>query len=78
MFRLPIDLKKAAQWGAVLSPLLVISRKILLSEGFETNAYAFGGYLIGSVIGGAVLFVMFATVLNVAAKIAGIDTRRLP
>lgn len=60
----PISLKRAALWGAIASPLILIVR-FTLTDRWPREGMAFQiGYLIGSVAGGALIFVAAAALIN--------------
>ncbi len=59
-----ISLKRAALWGAVISPIILIVRLTLLDRWPREDAAFMIGYMLGSVGGGALIFVAIAAIIN--------------
>jgi hypothetical protein len=62
------SLGTAAQWGAVFGPAPVMVKVIASDELWPERPVEMIGYLIGSVIGGALVFILVAAVRNVFAR----------
>lgn len=63
-----ISLKRAAAWGAIIAPLLLLLRLALTGDGPRESTSAFIGYALGAVGGGALLFVAVAAILNAVRR----------
>lgn len=63
-----ISLKRAAAWGAVISPLLLLLRFALTGDGPRESTSAYIGYALGAVGGGALLFLAAAAVINAVRR----------
>lgn len=63
-----ISLKRAALWGAVLSPLILIVRYTLTDLWPREDAAFLIGYVLGSVGGGALLFLAAAAAINAVRR----------
>lgn len=58
------SLKKAAIWGAVISPLGLLAQSFLGNAGATGGGPEFVGYILGGMIGGAFLFCLVAALRN--------------
>jgi len=63
-----ISLKRAALWGAVVSPILLIVRYALTGNGPREDLSVLIGYALGAVGGGALLFVAAAAIINAVRR----------
>lgn len=58
------SLKKAAIWGAVLSPLGLIASSLLNGQDLPNDPAGFIGFIIGGVLAGAFMFWAVAAIRN--------------
>ncbi len=63
-----ISLKRAALWGAIISPILLLLRYFLTGDGPREGASTYIGYALGAVGGGALLFVAAAAIINAVRR----------
>lgn len=63
-----ISLKRAAAWGAVIAPILLLLRFAMTGAGPRESTSAYIGYALGAVGGGALLFMAAAAIINAVRR----------
>lgn len=63
-----ISLKRAAVWGAIVCPILLLIRMAITGDGPRESTSVYLGYALGGIGGGALIFVVAAAVLNAVRR----------